>query len=129
MPLVASMVVNECNQSLSLVIRSQARDQYLSSNSLLFILKEASFGVLNCLLWSSIVALAVYFWFESVFLGIVIASALLINLIIGAISGVSLPLILARLKIDPALAGGVILTTITDIVGFISLLGIATLIL
>jgi magnesium transporter len=57
----------------------------------------------------------------------VIASALMINLIIGAISGVSLPLILSKLKIDPALAGGVILTTITDIVGFISLLGIATL--
>jgi magnesium transporter len=116
-------------QSLALVIRSQALDQIGSSNSRLLILKEASIGVLNGLLWSSIVALAVYFWFESVFLGIVIASALLINLIIGAISGVSLPLILARLKIDPALAGGVILTTITDIVGFISLLGIATLIL
>ena len=129
MPIVASMGGIEGMQSLALVIRSQALDQIGSSNSRLLILKEASIGVLNGLLWSTIVALAVYFWFESVFLGIVIASALLINLIIGAISGVSLPLILARLKIDPALAGGVILTTITDIVGFISLLGIATLIL
>jgi len=73
------------------------------------------------------VASAVYFWFNSIFLGLVIAAALMINLIIGAISGVSLPLILRRLNIDPALAGGVILTTITDIIGFISLLGIATL--
>jgi magnesium transporter len=129
MPIVASMGGIAGMQSLALVIRSQALDQIGSSNSRLLILKEASIGVLNGLLWSTIVALAVYFWFESVFLGIVIASALLINLIIGAISGVSLPLILARLKIDPALAGGVILTTITDIVGFISLLGIATLIL
>ena len=129
MPIVASMGGIAGMQSLALVIRSQALDQIGSSNSRLLILKEASIGVLNGLLWSSIVALAVYLWFESVFLGIVIASALLINLIIGAISGVSLPLILARLKIDPALAGGVILTTITDIVGFISLLGIATLIL
>ena len=129
MPIVASMGGIAGMQSLALVIRSQALDQIGSSNSRLLILKEASIGVLNGLLWSSIVALAVYFWFESFFLGIVIASALLINLIIGAISGVSLPLILARLKIDPALAGGVILTTITDIVGFISLLGIATLIL
>jgi magnesium transporter len=129
MPIVASMGGITGMQSLALVIRSQALDQIGSSNSRLLILKEASIGVLNGLLWSTIVALAVYFWFESVFLGIVIASALLINLIIGAISGVSLPLILARLKIDPALAGGVILTTITDIVGFISLLGIATLIL
>ena len=129
MPIVASMGGIAGMQSLALVIRSQALDQIGSSNSRLLILKEASIGVLNGLIWSTIVALAVYFWFESVFLGIVIASALLINLIIGAISGVSLPLILARLKIDPALAGGVILTTITDIVGFISLLGIATLIL
>ena len=129
MPIVASMGGIAGMQSLALVIRSQALDQIGSSNSRLLILKEASIGVLNGLLWSTIVALAVYFWFESVFLGIVIASALLINLIIGAISGVSIPLILARLKIDPALAGGVILTTITDIVGFISLLGIATLIL
>jgi magnesium transporter len=129
MPIVASMGGIAGMQSLALVIRSQALDQIGSSNSRLLILKEASIGVLNGLLWSTIVALAVYFWFESVFLGIVVASALLINLIIGAISGVSLPLILARLKIDPALAGGVILTTITDIVGFISLLGIATLIL
>jgi magnesium transporter len=61
-----------------------------------------------------------------VFLGGVIAAALMINLIVGAISGVSLPLILEKLDIDPALAGGVILTTITDVVGFVSLLGIAT---
>ena len=129
MPIVASMGGIAGMQSLALVIRSQALDQIGSSNSRLLILKEASIGVLNGILWSSVVALAVYLWFESVFLGIVIAAALLINLIIGAISGVSLPLILAKLKIDPALAGGVILTTITDIVGFISLLGIATLIL
>ena len=129
MPIVASMGGIAGMQSLAIVIRSQALDQIGASNSRLLILKEASIGVLNGILWSSVVALAVYLWFESVFLGIVIAAALLINLIIGAISGVSLPLILARLKIDPALAGGVILTTITDIVGFISLLGIATLIM
>ena len=129
MPIVASRGGIAGMQSLALVIRSQALDQIGSSNSRLLILKEASIGVLNGILWSSVVALAVYLWFESVFLGTVIAAALLINLIIGAISGVSLPLILAKLKIDPALAGGVILTTITDIVGFISLLGIATLIL
>ncbi len=64
--------------------------------------------------------------FQSIFLGGVIAAALMINLIVGAISGVSLPLILEKLNIDPALAGGVILTTITDVVGFVSLLGIAT---
>ena len=129
MPIVASMGGIAGMQSLALVIRSQALDQIGSSNSRLLIIKEASIGVLNGILWSTVVALAVYLWFNSIFLGIVIASALMINLIIGAISGVSLPLILSKLKIDPALAGGVILTTITDIVGFISLLGIATLIM
>ena len=129
MPIVASMGGIAGMQSLALVIRSQALDQIGSSNSKLLIFKEASIGFLNGILWSTVVALAVYFWFDSIFLGIVIASALMINLIIGAISGVSLPLVLAKFKIDPALAGGVILTTITDIVGFISLLGIATIIM
>ena len=75
---------------------------------------------------SVFIAAIFYFWVDSVFLGGVIAAAIMINLIIGAISGVSLPLILEKLDIDPALAGGVILTTITDVVGFVSLLGIAT---
>ena len=127
MPIVASMGGIAGMQSLALVMRFQATNQIGATNSKLLIFKEASIGVLNGLLWSSIVASAVYFWFNSIFLGLVIAAALMINLIIGAISGVSLPLILRRLNIDPALAGGVILTTITDIVGFISLLGIATL--
>ena len=127
MPIVASMGGIAGMQSLALVMRFQATNQIGATNSKLLIFKEASIGVLNGILWSSIVASAVYFWFNSIFLGLVIAAALMINLIIGAISGVSLPLILRRLNIDPALAGGVILTTITDIIGFISLLGIATL--
>ena len=113
-------------QSLALVIRAQALDQIGSSNSKLLILKESAIGLLNGIIWSGVIAAIVYFWFDSVFLGGVIAAAIMINLIIGAISGVSLPLILEKLDIDPALAGGVILTTITDVVGFVSLLGIAT---
>ena len=129
MPIVASMGGIAGMQSLALVIRSQATNQIGESNSRLLIIKETLIGALNGVLWSSIVAVAVYLWFDSVFLGTVIASALMINLIIGAISGVSLPLILKKMDIDPALAGGVILTTITDIVGFISLLGVATIIM
>ena len=129
MPIVASMGGIAGMQSLALVIRSQATNQIGESNSRLLIIKETLIGALNGVLWSSIVAVAVYLWFDSVFLGTVIASALMINLIIGAISGVSLPLILKKMEIDPALAGGVILTTITDIVGFISLLGVATIIM
>ena len=129
MPIVASMGGIAGMQSLALVIRSQATNQIGESNSRLLIIKESLIGVLNGILWSTIVAVAVYLWFDSVFLGTVIASALMINLIIGAISGVSLPLILKKMDIDPALAGGVILTTITDIVGFVSLLGVATIIM
>ena len=129
MPIVASMGGIAGMQSLALVIRSQALDQIGSSNSGLLIYKEAAIGFLNGILWSSVVAILVYLWFDSIFLGFVIASALMINLVIGAISGVSLPLVLSKLNIDPALAGGVILTTITDVVGFISLLGIATIML
>jgi len=127
MPIVASMGGIAGMQSLALVIRSQALDQIGSSNSRLLIYKEAAIGFLNGILWSSVVAILVYLWFDSIFLGLVIASALMINLVIGAVSGVSLPLVLSKLNIDPALAGGVILTTITDVVGFISLLGIATI--
>ena len=129
MPIVASMGGIAGMQSLALVIRSQATNQIGESNSRLLIIKETLIGALNGVLWSSIVAVAVYLWFDSVFLGTVIASALMINLIIGAISGVSLPLVLKKMDIDPALAGGVILTTITDIVGFVSLLGVATIIM
>ena len=126
MPIVASMGGIAGSQSLALVIRAQALDQVGSSNSKLLILKESAIGILNGILWSAVVAVLTYLWFDSIFLGGVIAAALMINLIVGAVSGVSLPLILEKLDIDPALAGGVILTTITDVVGFISLLGIAT---
>jgi magnesium transporter len=126
MPIVASMGGIAGSQSLALVIRAQALDQIGSSNSKLLIYKESAIGLLNGIIWSGVIAGIVYLWFKSVFLGGVIAAALMINLIVGAISGVSLPLILEKLDIDPALAGGVILTTITDVVGFVSLLGIAT---
>ena len=126
MPIVASMGGIAGSQSLALVIRAQALDQIGSSNSKLLIYKESAIGLLNGIIWSGVVAGIVYLWFDSMFLGGVIAAALMINLIVGAISGVSLPLILEKLDIDPALAGGVILTTITDVVGFVLLLGIAT---
>ena len=127
MPIVASMGGIAGSQSLALVIRAQALDQIGYTNAKSLIIKESAIGLLNGLLWSSVVAFLTYLWFGRVDLGFIIAAALMINLLIGAISGVTLPLILTKLNIDPALAGGVILTTITDVVGFVSLLGIATL--
>ena len=97
MPIVASMGGIAGSQSLALVIRAQALDQIGSSNSKLLILKESAIGLLNGIIWSGVIAAIVYFWFDSVFLGGVIAAAIMINLIIGAISGVSLPLILEKM--------------------------------
>ena len=87
MPIVASMGGIAGSQSLALVIRAQALDQIGSSNSKLLILKESAIGLLNGIIWSGVIAAIVYFWFDSVFLGGVIAAAIMINLIIGAISG------------------------------------------
>jgi magnesium transporter len=86
-------------------------------------------GLLNGLMWASMVALAVVFWFGDWRIGLVIAVALVINLVVAAISGVGLPLLLRRLGIDPALAGSVMLTTLTDVIGFATFLGLGALLL
>jgi magnesium transporter len=82
---------------------------------------------LNGLFWAAVIALATYVWFEDVTLSLVISLAIIVNLLIAAFSGALLPIILVRMKIDPALAGGVILTTITDVIGFVAFLGLASL--
>jgi magnesium transporter len=86
-----------------------------------------SIGVLNGICWSIVIALATFYWFNDFGLSVVIGIAIIVNLIIAAFSGAFLPLLLTKLKIDPALAGGVILTTITDVIGFVAFLGLATL--
>mgnify|MGYP000203393580 FL=1 len=85
-------------------------------------------GILNGVLWALVVAGAAIVWFNDLKIGVIIASALLINLIVAAVAGTMLPVLLRARNIDPALAGGVILTTITDVVGFLSFLGLATII-
>jgi len=83
-------------------------------------------GLMNGLLWAAVVAVAASLWFDDWNIGIIIATAMVINLVTAALTGASLPLLLTRLNIDPALAGGVILTTVTDVGGFVSFLGLAT---
>jgi magnesium transporter len=83
--------------------------------------------VLNGVLWSLVVAAVVVFWFKDYRLGAIIAAALLINLIVAAFAGATIPLLLKRLGVDPALAGGVVLTTVTDVIGFLAFLGLAAL--
>jgi len=89
--------------------------------------REFAVGLLNGILWAAVVAVAASLWFEDWNLGIIIAAAMIINLITAAMTGAVLPLIMNKVNIDPALAGGVVLTTVTDVVGFVSFLGLATL--
>lgn len=86
-------------------------------------------GGLNGIVWSLCIGAAVLFWFQSPMLGFTIAMAIVINILMAALSGVIIPVVLDKLKIDPALSGSVILTTVTDIAGYIAFLGLGTLLL
>jgi magnesium transporter len=129
MPVVASMGGIAGSQTLTLTIRGLALDQIAASNIRWLTIKEILVGTLNGAVWALIVALVAYLWFQSTGIAGVIAAAMLLNLLAAAAAGVAIPLILQRLGIDPALSGAVILTTVTDVVGFLSFLGLATLFL
>jgi len=126
MPIVASMGGVAGTQTLTVVIRGIALGQVGSNNSTWLINKELLVGVINGLGWSLVVAVAAALWFDDLLIGAIIAGATVINLITAALAGATIPILLDKLNIDPALAGGVALTTITDIVGFMSFLGLAT---
>lgn len=127
MPIVASMGGVAGSQTLTLVIRSMAQGQLVDSNMFWLMRREIAVGLINGTLWAIVVALGAYWVFGDSTLGMVIAVALLINLAVAALSGAILPRILQALNIDPAVAGTVVLTTITDVVGFMSFLGLATI--
>ncbi|GGB83666.1 magnesium transporter MgtE [Marinobacterium zhoushanense] len=127
MPIVASMGGIAGSQTLTLVIRGQALGQIERSNIGWLFNRELISGVLNGTLWALIVAAVAVIWFSDLTVGIVIALAIVINLLAGAMAGTLLPMILKSAGIDPALAGSVLLTTITDVVGFFAFLGLATL--
>ena len=129
MPIVASMGGIAGNQTLALVIRGMALGQISERNAHRLLLKEASVGLLNGLIWSLIIGIVGMVWFENLKLGMVIAAAMFLNLLMAALSGTMIPLALRRMGIDPALAGSVVLTTVTDVVGFLAFLGLATLFL
>lgn len=129
MPIVASMGGIAGSQTLTVVIRGMALGQVSATNAPWLLRKEIAVGILNGCLWALVVAGLAVLWFKSWSLGIIIGSALLINLFFAALAGMLIPLLLKRLSIDPALAGGVILTTVTDVIGFAAFLGLATLFL
>ncbi len=129
LPVVASMGGIAGTQTLTLIIRGIATGQVGQSNTFLILLKELRIGALNSLVWGLIVGLLAAYWFDNIFLGVMITIAMIVNLISAALAGVYIPVLMKKLGIDPAVAGGVVLTTITDIIGIFTFLGLATLFL
>jgi len=127
MPVVPSMGGVAGSQSLVVITRAMALGQVDRSNAKRILRKEFSVGMLNGVAWSIVVALATYIWFGDWAIGLVIAGAMAINMAVAAIAGFSIPLALKRMNIDPALAGGVVLTTITDVVGYFAFLGLGAI--
>ena len=127
MPVVASMGGIAGTQTLIIVTRGIATGRVTSANIKTLINKEVAVSGLNGIIWSVVIGLITYYWFSDLLLSLVIALAIITNLLVAAFSGAFLPLALTKLKIDPALAGGVILTTITDVIGFVAFLGLAAL--
>ncbi|MFY0655182.1 MAG: magnesium transporter [Neptunomonas phycophila] len=126
MPIVASMGGIAGSQTLTLMIRGQALGHVERSNARWLLNRELLVSLLNGIIWAGVVAAVSMVWFSSQTIGIVIGLAIVINLIVGALAGTLLPLVLKAWGIDPALAGSVLLTTITDVVGFFAFLGLAT---
>jgi magnesium transporter len=130
MPIVASMGGVAGNQTLILVIRGIATKKIQRSNAIKLLIKEGSVALLNGLTWSIVVSVLAVVLFQTPWnIGYIIGAAMLLNILASAIAGVSIPFLLKKVGIDPALAGGVMMTTLTDVLGFITFLGLATLFL
>jgi magnesium transporter len=125
MPIVASMGGIAGTQTLTLAVRGLALGQLSLQNARWLISKELAVSAINGLVWAAVVGAIAQLWFDNLNIALIIAAALTINLMVAAFSGAVLPLLLQKLGIDPALAGGVILTTVTDMVGFLAFLGLA----
>jgi len=129
MPIVASMGGIAGSQTLTLVVRGLALRQVSHANMVQLLFKELSVGMVNGALWAVVVAAFASIWFQDTDLGLLLGAAMVINLTCAALAGASIPIFLDKIGIDPALAGGVLLTTVTDCVGFMAFLGLATIFL
>ena len=129
MPIVASMGGVAATQTLTIVLRGLTLEQINSSNLQWLFKRELAVSILNGFVLSILVGLVTFFWFDELLLALLISLALVINLISAVIAGVFVPLILRSLNQDPAIAGSVVVTTVTDVIGFLSFLGLATIFL
>jgi magnesium transporter len=126
MPIVAGMGGVAGTQTLTIVIRGLALGQITRHNTSWLLKREVLVGLMNGFMWAVVVGVISAYWFSDIKLGFIIGAAMLINLLVAALAGALLPLLMKRMKIDPALAGGVVLTTFTDCMGFFAFLGLAT---
>jgi magnesium transporter len=129
MPIVASMGGIAGSQTLTLVIRGMALGRLSGANARHLLIKESSVALINGVVMALVVAAVTVWWFGDPRIGAIIGAAMVINLMVAAVAGVTIPLAQRRMGIDPALAGGVMLTTVTDVIGFMTLLGLGTLFL
>ncbi|BDY05178.1 magnesium transporter [Ferrimonas sp. YFM] len=129
MPIVASMGGIAGSQTLTLVVRGLAMGQLAQGNLRALLSKEMGVGLLNGITWSVIIGAVAGLWFHDLATGLVMAAAIIINIVVAALAGVIIPVVLDRQEIDPALSGSVVLTTVTDVVGFLTFLGLGTLVL
>ena len=129
MPIIANMGGNSGTQTLTIVIRGLGTGTISAANASHVLRKEFMVGSLNGIIWAFVVAIVATVWYSNIGLGLIIGFAMIINLMAAAAAGVLLPLALDKLGIDPALAAGVALTTVTDIIGFLAVLGFATIFL
>ena len=129
MPIVASMGGNAGTQTMTVAVRALATKELTPTNAIKIVIKETFVGGINGIIFALIVGIVSAYWFNDNLLGIIIASAMIINLVIAGLVGTLIPISLNKINIDPALASGVILTTITDVFGFLSFLGLASIFL
>jgi magnesium transporter len=128
-PIVMSMGGIAGTQTLTLMVRGMATGQVSASNIPALLRKELAVGLLNGIVFSIVIAAIATLWYDDPLLGLVMAVAILLNLLAGALAGALIPLVLKKMSIDPALAGGVVLTTVTDVIGIVAFIGLATFII
>jgi len=126
-PIVASQGGNAATQTMTVAVRALATRELGASNAFRVVLRESMVGLVNGIAFAVITGVAAVAWFKIPGLGVVIGLAIICNLVAGALGGILIPMVLERVRADPAVASGTFVTTITDVVGFFSFLGIATL--
>ena len=129
MPIVASMGSNAGTQTLTITVRSLATQELSAVNMMRSIYRELGIGFVNGLFFAIVTGIVGALWFDDIWLGVVLAAAMIVNLVVAALAGILIPLGLQRADIDPAVSSTVFVTTVTDIIGFLAFLGFATIFL